>query len=153
MEEKRRCSRQMKYKREYWSQQKFRDNHFQELVETHLMDVSDFSVGCRIVCELWVVSRGYCTLAREALCNCATPFPLTLLCGRYLSKRLPMQKQPTSSLISLMTSSVYPSNDRAIACGNGHKMAAIVDPRHGNDDAARKPPVPLLRPSSICSSF
>jgi hypothetical protein len=34
------------------------------------------------------------------------------------------------------------------ACGDGHKMAVSVDPRHGNDDAARKPPAPLLRPSS-----
>jgi len=45
MEEKRGGSRQMKYKREFWSQQKVRGSHFQELVETHLMDVLDFPWG------------------------------------------------------------------------------------------------------------
>jgi len=48
MEEKRRGSRQMKYICEYWTQQNIRGSHFQELVKTHLMDVLEFSVGCRI---------------------------------------------------------------------------------------------------------
>jgi len=42
MEEKRRGSRQMKYICEYWTQQKIRGNHFQELVNTHLMNVLIF---------------------------------------------------------------------------------------------------------------
>jgi hypothetical protein len=42
MEEKRSGSRQMKYICEYWTQQKIRGSHLQELVNTHLMNVSDF---------------------------------------------------------------------------------------------------------------
>ena len=57
----------------------------------------------------------------------------------------PETKRPTA-IVTAMTTETTTS-----ACGNGHKMAAIVDPRHGNDDAARKPPVPLLghRPSAL----
>ena len=54
----------------------------------------------------------------------------------------PETKRPTAIVIAMTTETT------TSACGNGHKMAASVDPRHGNDDAARKPPVPLLRPSS-----
>jgi len=48
MEEKRHGSRQMKYICEYGLLLKIRGSHFQELVQMHLMDVLEFSVGCRI---------------------------------------------------------------------------------------------------------
>jgi hypothetical protein len=51
MEEKRRGSRQMKYICEYWTQQKIRGNHFQELVKTHLMNVLDFPWGAELHCR------------------------------------------------------------------------------------------------------
>jgi len=48
MEEKSRGSRQMKYICEYWTQQKIRGSHFQELVEMHLMNVMDFPWGAEL---------------------------------------------------------------------------------------------------------
>jgi len=44
----------MKYICEYWMQQKIRGNHFQEIVNMHLMNVLDFSVGCRIAPPLTI---------------------------------------------------------------------------------------------------
>ena len=42
MDEERHGSWQMKYICEYWTQQKIRGTHFQELINMHLMDVLDF---------------------------------------------------------------------------------------------------------------
>jgi len=49
MDEERHGSRQMKYICEYWMQQKIRGNHFQELINTHLMDVLDFPWGAELL--------------------------------------------------------------------------------------------------------
>ena len=102
-----------------------------------------WALGGDCICILFFQGPRLCTEAlrrvaaqhrlRELLLTEPTPEPET--------------KQPTA-IVTAMTTETTTS-----ACGNGHKMAVIVDPRNGNDDAARKPPVPLLQPSSICSSF
>jgi len=48
MDEERHGSWQMIYICEYWTQQEIRGSHFQELFNTHLMDVLDFPWGAEL---------------------------------------------------------------------------------------------------------
>ncbi|KAL3768092.1 hypothetical protein ACHAW5_009149 [Stephanodiscus triporus] len=63
----------------------------------------------------------------------------------------PETRRPTATVTAMTTKITTKMSTEATtgACGNGQKMAASVDRRHENDDAARKPPVPLLRSSSF----